>query len=252
MRNIIKQFKYTLRLIRHSGNEYICPLCHYNSRDFFPIGLDFPVLKEKEIIGGGIRNAGCYKCGSSDRGRLIYAYLKHKLKLFEKSTKMNILHIAPEKEISEEFLKLGYKNYICGDLHAEGYSYPAYVQNMTILNLPFDDNSFDLIICNHVLEHVIDDITAMSELYRVLKKKGTAILQVPISKKFEKTFEDENIKDPKLRQISYGQFDHVRIYGQDYTDRLKSVGFEMKCLNLFNEFPKYGLNAEEDIFLASK
>jgi predicted SAM-dependent methyltransferase len=98
------------------------------------------------------------------------------------------LHIAPEKQISEEFRRLNFINYVCGDYFTAGYSYPDYVQNMDILNLTFNDNYFDFLLCNHVLEHITKDIDAMKELYRVLKKNRNAILQVPISFINEKNY----------------------------------------------------------------
>ncbi|WP_313215636.1 methyltransferase domain-containing protein, partial [Soonwooa sp.] len=96
-----------------------------------------------------------------------------------------------------------------------------------ILDLPFADNNFDVIICNHVLEHIVDDRKAMSELYRVLRKDGWGIVQVPMKNSLAETYEDFSIVDPKERQKHFGQYDHVRWYGMDYFDRLKGVGFEV-------------------------
>lgn len=248
------RIKETIRagnLILHKGNKYHCPFCGYNSKDLFPIGIDIPVLNEKKVIGAGLRNGGCYKCGSNDRERLIYAYLIDKINILNKSKKIKILHLAPEKNLSKVLLNLGY-DYICGDLFTEGYKYPDYVQNMNVLNIPYEDNFFDIIICNHLLEHVPDDIKAMKELYRVLKNGGKAILQVPISKNSKETFEDFSVTDTKEREIIFGQFDHIRIYGQDYTDRLQSVGFLTERINISEEFSKYGVVSDEDIFIGKK
>ena len=148
--------------------------------------------------------------------------------------------------------KLKFQKYVCGDLFTEGYSYPQHVQNLSILNIPYDDNSFDLIICNHVLEHIQTDLLAMKELHRVLKNGGQAILQVPISKNNLKTFEDFSITDPIQREKVFGQFDHIRIYGQDYPERLQKIGFKVNRINISSEFMKYGLNKDEDIFLCKK
>ena len=95
-----------------------------------------------------------------------------------------------------------------------------------ILDLPFEDESFDVIFCNHVLEHIEDDRKAMSELYRVMKKGGWGIFQVPMKNSLEKSYEDFSIKDPKERQKHFGQYDHVRWYGMDYFERLKNAGFQ--------------------------
>jgi SAM-dependent methyltransferase len=257
MINKIKTFipsllKRKVRSIVHIGNKYICPFCNYSSKDLSVIGLDLPVLVEKQVIGGGKRYGGCYNCGSTDRERLIYIYLKYKKNILNDCKHMRVLHVAPEKNITLFLQKIDFEQYVCGDLFTKGYSYPQHVQNLNILNMPYDENTFDLIICNHVLEHIQTDILAMKELQRVLKRGGQAILQVPISKNNFKTFEDSSITDPKQREKVFGQFDHVRIYGQDYTDRLKESGFKVNRINLYSEFMKFGLNEDEDIFICEK
>lgn len=232
-------------------NKFLCPICGCKSNELYTMGIDIPVLKEKQVIGAGLRNAGCYNCNSIDRERLVYTYLKDKLNVLERKD-LKILHLAPEKNISKILSRQGFNKYICGDLFTEGYQYPEYVQNMNVLNIPFEDNHFDLIICNHLLEHVPNDIDAMKELFRVLNVNGKAILQVPISKNSDKTFEDFSITDSKEREAVFGQFDHLRIYGQDYTDRLNSAGFKIERINISKEFPKYGLALDEDLFIGSK
>ncbi len=244
----INQF---IKLKAHSGDKFNCPFCGYNAKDLSPIGTNIKVLNEKHVIGAGLRNGGCYKCGSSDRERLIYVYLKNVLNIFE-TKNIKILHLAPEKNLSKIFSKVGFEKYICGDLFTEGYKYPDYVQNMNVLNIPYEDNYFDLIICNHLLEHVPNDIDAMKELVRVLKPNAKAILQVPISKNSKTTFEDFSVTNPKEREIVFGQFDHVRIYGQDYVDRLNSVGLNVERINISKKYEKHGLCIEEDIFIGVK
>ena len=248
---IPSKIKQQIKLALHSGNNYQCPICGYKSKDLYPIGIDVPVLNEKQVVGAGLRNGGCYKCQSSDRERLVFTYLTKKLNIL-KNKNLKILHLAPEKNISRILSEVGFNKYICGDLFTEGYQYPDYVQNMNVLNIPFEDNYFDLIICNHLLEHVPNDIDAMKELNRVLSNKGKAILQVPISKNSDDTFEDFNVTDSKEREAVFGQFDHLRIYGQDYSDRLNSVGFNVERINISKEFPKYGLVLDEDIYIGNK
>jgi SAM-dependent methyltransferase len=244
--------KKNLRLFLHKGNRYHCPLCGYKAKDLYPIGLEFPVLFDKQIIGGGRRNAGCLKCGSSDRERLIFIFLKEKMGLFAGPKSTHILHIAPEKQLTKFILAEGFQNYVCGDLFSDGYLYPEHVQNMNVLALPFPENTFDLVICNHVLEHIPDDRLAMSEIYRVLKGGGKAILQVPISNISESTFEDFSVSTAAQREIVFGQFDHIRIYGQDYTERLKEVGFKVNRMNISEEYSQYGVNPLEDLFIGEK
>ena len=102
--------------------------------------------------------------------------------------------------------------------------------------MPFEDNFFDFILCNHVLEHIVDDTKAMKELYRVLKRKGIAILQVPINVGRDKTFEDNNITTKKERIEKFGQYDHVREYGLDYYKKLESIGFSVEKNNYASKF----------------
>lgn len=204
IKNLIpNKVKRRVKIILYNLN--VCPICGNASNDYYSIGHDIPVLTERQVVGAGKRNQGCRGCNSSDRERLIYTYLKNKLRIF-KNKGLKILHFAPEPNISRILSTTGFEKYICGDLFTDGYTYPVYVQNMNVLDIPFDDNSFDLIICNHLLEHVPDDIAAMKELHRVLKPNGKAILQVPFSKNSDKTFEDFTVSTPEEREIVFGQF----------------------------------------------
>ena len=241
------------RLIKNFGFKYKCPFCGYHARKMNPIGGNFNVIYEKEIVGCGRRFAECIKCKSTDKERLVFAYLQS-VNFFANPNK-KVLHMAPEPNLSKYFFKHKFKNYICGDFFAPGYEniYPSYVKCTNILDIPYDDAYFDVIICNHVLEHVENDIKGMSEIFRVLKKGGFAILQVPISYKLKKTYEDPSITDEKNREIAFGQRDHVRIYGLDYIDRLKKVGFKVEIIsNLAANNPKYGLNIKENVFVCRK
>jgi SAM-dependent methyltransferase len=147
--------------------------------------------------------------------------LKDKTDFFHAPLKM--LHIAPELCFIKKFNQIDSLEYISGDIES-----PLAEVKMDIHNIPFEENTFDVIFCNHVLEHVDDDIKAMSEMYRVLKPGGWAILQVPFFYPMEEeTFEDERITDPHDRAIAFGQEDHVRMYGKDYPQRIAGVGFEV-------------------------
>ncbi|RKS96266.1 methyltransferase domain-containing protein [Chryseobacterium defluvii] len=247
--SILNRLKNKIKLYSHAGTTYHCPFCGYDSKDLEIVGHDLPVLREKHVIGGGRRAAGCYRCHSRDRERLLYAFIVEELKLPKETS---ILHIAPEPKLSNILLKQNFKEYICGDLFTIGYEYPDYVQNMNVLDIPYEDNHFDLVICNHVLEHIPEDTKAMGEIFRVLKPHGKAILQVPISANNQVTHEDFTITDKYKREELFGQFDHVRIYGQDYITRLESVGFIVHRINISDQYKKFGVNPEEDLFFCEK
>ena len=240
----------SLRLI-HLGNRYYCPVCQSNTRKQEPLGIDFPVIHQKQIIGGGKRNVLCPVCNSSDRTRLVYLFLKNKTNLFTKNTKL--LHIAPEPQLTQIFRKIKTIDYLSADLMME-----RVMVKMDLTDIKYYDRSFDAIICNHVLEHIPDDMKAMRELFRVLKPGGWAILQVPISKTMTETFEDFSVTEPDEREKVFGQKDHVRIYGQDYVTRLETAGFRVKPFkwtedhDIENKENKLNLNKEEVIFYCTK
>ncbi|MBV6644746.1 MAG: class I SAM-dependent methyltransferase [Cyclobacteriaceae bacterium] len=200
---------YGLRILSvfYAGNTVECPVCGSTFRKFLPYGR---VSRA---------NALCPKCLSLERHRLLWLYLRDKTDFFSAPRKM--LHIAPELCFISRFEALENLDYITGDIES-----PLAKVKMDIHKIPFDDNTFDVIFCNHVLEHVDDDILAMREMHRVLKPGGWAILQIPIFHPLKKeTYEDASITDPREREKAFGQDDHVRMYGEDYPKRISSAGF---------------------------
>ena len=180
----------------------------------------------------------------------MWLYLNNETNFFSKTLK--VLHIAPEQCFYNLFKNIKNINYTTFDLNS-----PLADIKGDICNLPFKENSFDFILCNHVLEHINDDKKAMKELYRVLNKNGTAILQVPINQKSSKTFEDSSIVDKKERIEKFGQYDHIRLYGLDYFKKLESFGFKVDPLKYSKEFTeseiiKYGLIKDEIIPVCKK
>lgn len=161
---------------------------------------------------------------SLERHRLLWLYLKNESAIF--SAPLKLLHFAPEQAFYKRFRKMKNLEYITTDLNS-----PLADVKADICNLPFDDNSFDFILCNHVLEHIPDDTKAMKELYRILRPGGTAILQIPQDLQRANTFEDNSITSRKERAKIFGQYDHVRVYGRDYFDKLRSIGFKVKEVN---------------------
>jgi SAM-dependent methyltransferase len=181
---------------------------------------------------------------------MLWLYLKNETEIFTK--KIKLLHFAPEPAFHRIFKKSSNISYDTIDLNS-----PLAKIKADICNLPLEDNMYDFILCNHVLEHIDDDIKAMSELYRVLKKGGIGIFQIPIDINRDKTFEDSSIKNPKERNKVFGQYDHVRIYGTDYYDRLRSVGFSVEQVKYSDnltkdEIKKYCLSSTEIIPVCKK
>lgn len=238
--------------LKYIGNKYYCPFCNGRFSTFLPLGHKSPVFTEKKIVGGGYRlNARCPRCYSSDRERLIYLYLDlGKKYIFSESIKL--LHVAPEKNLAIKLKSQSNIHYISADLNS-----PSADIKMDITDIKQRDETYDVIICNHVLEHIHDDSNAIRELFRILKKGGFAILQVPISYSIEKTFEDSSITNPDDRELVFGQKDHVRIYGNDYKLRLEAEGFSVTAHNFVENLEpkdvvKFGLLEEEKIFVCSK
>jgi SAM-dependent methyltransferase len=255
-RNLKKLFLNGRRLF-YFGNRYECPVCKNHFRKLIPGGFNVEIIRELEIIGAGYRlNNVCPYCLSTDRDRLVYLYLDKVAYLFNK--KSELLHIGPEPSLYRIFKKNSNLGYTYATKYEEGTYYPKDIAFFDLLSVPYADNRFDVIVCNHVLEHIEDDTQAIRELFRVLKPGGYAILQVPVSYKIEKTIEDFSIVDPKERHETYGQFDHVRIYGPDYQKRLKKAGFEVEITSPFRQdwkignLTKYALNQKEHLFVAHK
>ena len=160
---------------------------------------------------------------SLERHRLMWLYLKAETDFFTTDKQQNVLHIAPEQCFYKRFRKQQNLDYITSDLDS-----PLADVKADICNLPFEDNQFDVVFCNHVLEHIPDDKKAMAELYRVMKPDGWGIFQVPQDIKRKETFEDNCITDKEERTRIFGQYDHVRVYGLDYFDRLREAGFTVE------------------------
>ena len=194
------------------GNKYTDPIDGSSFRKFLSYGYN-KIRK----------NALSPSTFSLERHRLLWLYLQNETDFFEK--KMKVLHFAPEAAFLKKFKKLKNISYDTIDLDS-----PLADIKADICDLPIKNDSYDFILCNHVLEHILDDEKAMKELYRVLKKGGTGIFQVPLNMSNKQTYEDFTITDPKERNKAFGQYDHVRVYGMDFFERLKNVGFKVeKC-----------------------
>ncbi len=193
------------------GNNFTDPIDGKSFRKMLPYGYG----KQRE-------NALSPSTLSLERHRLMWLFLRDETDFFTSTKKLKTLHIAPEQCFLSIFKKQQNLEYVTSDLES-----PIADVKADICNLPFEDNSFDVIFCNHVLEHIPDDTKAMQELFRVMKKGGFGIFQVPQDLKRDITFEDNSITDKKERAKIFGQYDHVRVYGKDYFDRLREIGFKV-------------------------
>ena len=194
------------------GNKYTDPIDNKSFRKFLPYG--YQVQRQNVLSPSTL---------SLERHRLLWLYLTNETDFF--TSKKKVLHMAPEQCFLARFRKLNH-DYKTADLDS-----PIADVKADIVNLPFNDNSFDVIFCNHVLEHIQDDTKAMKELFRVMKKGGMGVFQVPQNLNRDVTFEDNSITDPKERAKIFGQYDHVRVYGRDYFDKLRSIGFNVEEVN---------------------
>ncbi len=202
-----------LLVLFYKGNKYTDPIDGKSYRKFLPYGYQ---VKRDNVLAPGTL--------SLERHRLMWLFLKNNTDFFSKPLK--VLHIAPEQAFLTLFRNQKNLDYTTSDLYS-----PLADVKADITNLPFPDESFDVIFCNHVLEHIPNDQQAMMELYRVMKKGGWGIFQIPQDLNRATTYEDFSITDPKDRAKQFGQYDHVRVYGRDYFDKLSAVGFQVEIID---------------------
>ncbi len=208
----------------YKGKRFEDPIDGKSYRSFLPYGYE---NQRENVLAPGTL--------SLERHRLLWLYLKNETNFFAENLK--VLHFAPEQAFYKRFRELKNLNYTTTDLNS-----PLADVKADICALPFDSNSFDFILCNHVLEHIPDDKKAMQELYRILRPGGTGIFQIPQDISRENTFEDNTITDPKERAKIFGQYDHVRIYGKDYFDKLRSVGFAVEEVDYTKKLSEKEMN----------
>lgn len=189
------------------GDRYTDPIDGKSFKSFLPYGY---ATQRNNVLSPSTL--------SLERHRLLWLYLQRETDFF--TAPHRVLHFAPEQAFYKRFKKQTNLTYTTTDLES-----PLADVKADICNLPFADHSFDIILCNHVLEHIPDDTKAMQELYRILKPGGMGIFQVPQDLKRPTTFQDDSITDPKERTLIFGQYDHVRVYGLDYFDKLRQIGF---------------------------
>ena len=222
----------------YRGNRVYCPVDGRSYRKFLPYGRIDPRP-----------NALCPGSLTLERHRLLWLYLREKTDFFRQPIKL--LHVAPEICFIERFEQMTHIDYITADLES-----PWAKVKMDLHDIPFEENTFDVVLCNHVMEHVTDDIQCMREIVRVLKPGGWAIIQSPTYDLAE-TYEDPSIISPQAREEAYGQDDHLRKYGHDYGDRLRQAGFKVTEDDYVKHFPpeqvrRYSLLPDELIYFCEK
>lgn len=233
-----------------------CNFCHSEIQNFLPYQGGWksqpPLMILLNLTGSDVDNFSCPVCGAHDRERHLRMYLE-KLYISVKFKNASILHFAPEKKLSDYIVDQKPAHYIKADL----FPVTEDIVKMDMLDIPFPNNFFDFVIANHVLEHVNDFSKAVSEIQRVLKVGGYAILQTPYSTQLHHTIEDEGINNDNLRLHLYGQEDHVRLFGKDIFSLISNHGFRshttthQKVLSEISPVV-YGVNPQEPLFLFEK
>lgn len=230
-------------IARYRGTGVICLICGEEFRCFAPFGSN------------NRPNAKCPNCGSLERHRLLYHYLRESTDLFDAGREQSLLHFAPETMFQKVFREQSSLKYFPCDLHPAKYGEDVIKADITAI--PFEDNTMDVVLSSHVLEHIPDDRKAMAELFRVMKPGGWGVLQVPVDLSRKTTYEDPSITSPRARKKAYGRKDHVRWYGRDYSERLAQAGFvvheDARAASLSEEeLFRYGFLRSEVIYYCEK
>ncbi len=262
---IKKNYKFFVRPLLHKahlfynsfGNKKKCYIC---KKKFFHFSKFRGGTKKKSgfirrlnMVGSDVDNFRCLYCYANDRERHLFMFFDE-LNLWNEVKGAKVLHFAPEKNLSDKIKELKPSEYIKGDLFPANDS----IKKIDATDIPFADGTFDLLICNHVLEHIPDYLQAMKEIYRVLKPKGFAILQTPYSKLLKRNFEEQNINTKEQRTFFYGQGNHVRVFSEEqFLNDLKETGFNMhiaKNSDYFDDKKCYyfGVNKKEDLIRVIK
>lgn len=214
-RPLLIRLSYPFKLIApifYKGNNVECPVCKRSFRTFLSYGSN--VVHRPNVL--------CPYDLTLERHRLMWIYLETKSNFFT-AEKLNVLHVAPEQCFHKTFKKQANLNYLTGDLLS-----PIADIHFDLHDIPLEDNRFDVIFCNHVMEHVDDPNQCMRELYRVMAPGGWGILQVPVDRSRKETYEDPSITSPEEREKHFWQYDHVRLFGLDYPDYLRNAGWEVE------------------------
>ncbi|MBI3135074.1 MAG: methyltransferase domain-containing protein [Bacteroidetes bacterium] len=243
-RPLLIRLSYVFRLFAplvYRGNNVECPVCERSFRKFLSYGSN--VAHRENVL--------CPYDLTLERHRLMWLYLKQKTNFFTREN-LAVMHIAPEQCFHKKFKKQKNLKYVTGDLLS-----PIADLHFDLHNIPLEDNQYEVIFCNHVMEHVKDDLQCMKELYRIMKPGGWGIMQVPIDSTRTETYEDWSITTPEEREKHFWQYDHVRLYGLNYPKRLAEAGFQVETVDFSKEMPqaqfeRYRIPKEELLYVVRK
>jgi SAM-dependent methyltransferase len=251
-----------LKLLRYAfagwipGGQHHCVVCNRRVWRFMPYRSGTRgasgLMRALDVVGSDPDHFECPRCGAHDRERHLLMYMRAS-GLLDGLRGKSVLHFAPERRLSRFIRNARPERYLPCDLFPQSPE----VQRVDMLDMQFEAGTFDAVIANHVLEHVGDDARALSEIRRVLKPGGFAILQTPYSRRLHGTWQDAGIDDPRSRLQAYGQEDHVRLYGRDIFERIVSAGFEScvrQHVDLLGDVDtaRAGINPAEPFFLFRK
>jgi SAM-dependent methyltransferase len=258
MATVVQKARRAKHLLARTGLKYQCPFCGGRFRKLDPRGLKNDVYQKQDVVPEGYReNATCPRCLSSDRERLAWIYIKTQTELLK--TGGAVLHVAPDRNLADALDRISGVAQTRGDKFTKGYEGDFYAdgtKDMDVTKLRLPEKSFSVVLCNHVLEHVIQDRKALREIFRVLKPGGWAMLQVPVSHSLRRTVDGPAALSRQDRERRFGQFDHVRMYArQDYPKRIEEAGFEVDVIRPASvgiRVKKYALHPREELFIARR
>jgi SAM-dependent methyltransferase len=260
---VVRSLRYRLGKVSpdYIGDKYMCPLCQAKLAYFSPLPMFYlREMYEHQFVHSifqsetlNIEHYECPACHCSDRDRLYLLYIEHILQNTEKSRKIRLLEIAPAPQLRKALQQNEQIEYRCGDLFMDGVDDKIDITDMNV----YADESFDVFICSHVLEHINDDLRAMRELHRILKPGGWGITMVPINLALEEDYENVNATSASERWKHFGQDDHVRMYSKPgFVGRLTEAGFRVEQLGVefFSKaaFEKHGIHPRSVLYVVKK
>ena len=233
-------FKYFAPILLR-GNNVECPVCEKKFKRFLAYG--YGEQNRPNVL--------CPHDFTLERHRLMWYYLRNHSNFFTAES-LKVMHVAPEQCFLGKFKKQKNLDYVTSDLES-----PIADMHFDLHSIPLEDNQYDVIFCNHVMEHVDDYLQCMKELYRIMKPGGWGIMQVPVDYNRDDTYEDPTITDPKEREKHYWQYDHVRLFGKNYPDKLREAGFlvedfEFKKEMSKEEYERYRFQDFEILYIVRK